>query len=105
MTAMPESRLVRATQSRHGGVMTSHASVEPPGSTNEGPRMVRTLGPGLLVATAGVLVAMMLHEAFEAVGVLTWAILLGAVATNAGLLPTSASPGLRFTAKRLLRLG
>lgn len=85
--------------------MNPHAAVEPPGSTKAGSTLVRTLGPGLLVSTTGVLVAMMLHEAFDAVGVLTWAILLGAIATNAGLLPASASAGLRFTAKRLLRLG
>jgi uncharacterized integral membrane protein (TIGR00698 family) len=66
---------------------------------------VRTLGPGLVVATAGVLVAMALHELVDALGILTWAIFLGAAATNVGLLPVCASAGLRFTAKRLLRLG
>lgn len=57
------------------------------------------------MASAGVVVAAALHELVNAVGVLTWAIFLGAVATNARLLPASTSAGLRFTAKRLLRLG
>lgn len=48
---------------------------------------------------------MALHAAVEAVGVLTWAVLLGAVAANARALPSSARPGLRLAVKKLLRVG
>lgn len=57
------------------------------------------------MAAGGALVATALHQVAGALGVLTWAILLGALCTNAGLLPASASAGLHFAAKRLLRIG
>jgi uncharacterized integral membrane protein (TIGR00698 family) len=63
------------------------------------------LAPGLLITAGGVALAMLLHRSVGSVGVLTWAVLLGAIATNVGLLPPASRPGLRFAAKRLLRGG
>ena len=61
--------------------------------------------PGLVVATAGVAVTMLAHRLFPQVGLLTWAVLLGVVAVNLGMLPASSRPGLRTATKRTLRLG
>lgn len=58
-----------------------------------------------MIAGVGVALATGLHRVVDALGVLTWSILLGALATNMGLLPARATEGLRFAAKRLLRLG
>jgi uncharacterized integral membrane protein (TIGR00698 family) len=64
-----------------------------------------TVVPGLFVTAVGVVTAVLLHEVVDAVGVLTWSVLLGALAANLGLLPRSTGPGLRFAVRRLLRLG
>lgn len=81
-------------------------------AVNPPPRPPRTrrgrlavLGPGLLVTAAGVGGSLLLHSWIGAIGLLTWAVLLGALATNSGRLPASARPGLNFTAKKLLRAG
>ena len=66
---------------------------------------VRRILPGLVIAGVGVALAIGLHRVVDALGVLTWSILLGAVATNVGVVPARATEGLRFVAKRLLRLG
>lgn len=63
------------------------------------------LVPGLLVTAAGVGGSLLLHSWISAIGLLTWAVLVGALATNSGRLPASARPGLDFTAKKLLRAG
>jgi uncharacterized integral membrane protein (TIGR00698 family) len=66
---------------------------------------VRGLLPGLLLVSAGVAAALSLHRLVEAVGVLTWAVLLGLLATNLGMVNEAAQPGVRVVMKRLLRLG
>ncbi len=61
--------------------------------------------PGLLVTAAGVAGAFGAHRLVGQVGVLTWAVLLGAAAANLDLLPAVARPGLRVATKKLLRIG
>jgi uncharacterized integral membrane protein (TIGR00698 family) len=63
------------------------------------------LWPGLLITVAGVAGAFAAHRVVGQVGVLTWAVFLGAVAANAGLLPAAAAPGLQLATRRLLRAG
>lgn len=53
----------------------------------------------------GVGLAAVAQSVLGLVGLLTWAVALGAAAANLGLLPRSAAPGLRFATRRLLRLG
>ena len=65
----------------------------------------RGLLPGLLVTAVAVVGAAALHRVIEQVGVLTWSVLLGAVAANCSVLPDSAAPGIRLAVKRLLRAG
>jgi uncharacterized integral membrane protein (TIGR00698 family) len=79
--------------------MPSNLSIEPEHGA------VRRLAPGLAVAAAGVTLALLLHRVVGSVGVLTWAVLLGAVAANTGLLPQASRAGLEFAARRLLRGG
>ncbi len=67
--------------------------------------MARHHAPGLAVAAGGVGLAMLLHRLVPGVGVLTWAVLLGAVVANTGLLPASTRPGLALATRRLLRVG
>lgn len=66
---------------------------------------VRRHGPGVAVAIAGVLASVLAHQLVGAVGTLTWAVLLGAAAANAGMLPETARPGLAVATRKLLRLG
>jgi len=61
--------------------------------------------PGLLVTAVGVAGAFGAHRVVGQVGVLTWAVLLGAAAANLGLLPAAARPGLRVATRKLLRIG
>jgi uncharacterized integral membrane protein (TIGR00698 family) len=61
--------------------------------------------PGLLLTAAGVVTALALHRLAGAVGVLTWAVLLGVLAANLGLVREPVQPGLRAVVKRLLRIG
>jgi uncharacterized integral membrane protein (TIGR00698 family) len=67
--------------------------------------MARHHAPGLAVAAGGVGLAMLLHRLVPGVGVLTWAVLLGAVVANTGLLPATTRPGLALATMRLLRVG
>jgi uncharacterized integral membrane protein (TIGR00698 family) len=69
------------------------------------PKTATSLTPGLGFAAAGTVAAMGAHQALPTLGTLTWAVLLGAVVANTGLLPASCRPGLRFVTRRLLRLG
>lgn len=69
------------------------------------PTVGRRLGPGALVATVGILVALGLHRLVPAVGPLTWAVLLGAASANLNLLPRSAEAGLKVVTRKLLRVG
>ncbi|WP_436697514.1 YeiH family protein [Nocardioides sp. BYT-33-1] len=61
--------------------------------------------PGLGLTAAGVVLAWVGHRLVPAVGVLTWAVLLGAVVANLDLVPGTARPGLRLAVQRLLRIG
>lgn len=61
--------------------------------------------PGLVLTGIGTAAARLAHEMVPQVGVLTWAVLLGAAATNIGMLPARVRPGLRFATRRLLRVG
>ena len=63
------------------------------------------LVPGLLMVAFGVGLAQVGHVLVPDVGLLTWSVLLGAVATNTGIVPRAAEPGLRLATKKLLRLG
>jgi uncharacterized integral membrane protein (TIGR00698 family) len=61
--------------------------------------------PGLLAAAAGLGGALLAHQLVPAVGVLTFAVVLGMAAGNTGLLPEAARQGLGRLTKRLLRIG
>lgn len=65
----------------------------------------RSVTPGLVASFVGVGVAMCLHQMVGSVGVLTWAVALGAISANLNLLPTSVEPGIRLAVKKLLRVG
>ena len=69
-------------------------------SGGKGPLVVSSL----LLAT-GLLVAMLAHRWVPAVGVLTWAVGLGVVAGNVGLVPGTSQRTLGRITKRLLRAG
>jgi uncharacterized integral membrane protein (TIGR00698 family) len=64
-----------------------------------------TLLPGLAVVAAGLAVANLGHRLVPSVGVLTWAVALGVVAANTGLLPAAGQAGLAPLTRRLLRAG
>ena len=61
--------------------------------------------PGLLAAALGLGGALLAHRFVPAIGVLTWAVALGMVAGNTGLLPRVAKQALAAVTKRLLRIG
>jgi uncharacterized integral membrane protein (TIGR00698 family) len=61
--------------------------------------------PGLVAAALGLGGAMLAHQLMPAIGVLTWAVALGMVAGNTGLLPRVAKQALAAVTKRLLRIG
>jgi uncharacterized integral membrane protein (TIGR00698 family) len=61
--------------------------------------------PGLVYAVLGVIAAVLVNQVVGQIGILTCAVLLGAVAANLGLVPTAARPGLRIATKQLLRIG
>jgi len=61
--------------------------------------------PGLLAAALGLGGAFLAHGLVPAVGILTWAVALGMVAGNTGLLPAAARQALGRLTKRLLRIG
>jgi uncharacterized integral membrane protein (TIGR00698 family) len=69
------------------------------------PAARRTLWVGLLAATLGLGGAMLAHRFVPAIGVLTWAVALGMVAGNTGMLRGAAKQGLNLVTKRLLRIG
>ena len=90
-------------RAEHGGVpplTRTRTRIEP----GDAPP-VRRHGPGLVVAAVGVGAAVGAHQLVGAVGTLTWAVLLGAAAANAGVLPEATRPGLALATRRLLRLG
>ncbi len=63
------------------------------------------LAPGLALCAVGTLATMTVNTFLPAVSSLLIAIVLGAVLTNAVTLPRKVQPGLKFSAKRLLRIG
>jgi uncharacterized integral membrane protein (TIGR00698 family) len=65
----------------------------------------RRLWAGLVAAALGLGAAILANRLVPAVGVLTWAVGLGMVAGNTGLLPTAARRALGRLTKRLLRVG
>jgi uncharacterized integral membrane protein (TIGR00698 family) len=66
----------------------------------------RALAPGLVAAAAVAVVARLASLALPpAFSEVLLAVLLGIVVANSGVLPASASPGLRFAVQRILRLG
>jgi uncharacterized integral membrane protein (TIGR00698 family) len=72
---------------------------------------VRELMPGMLLVAAGTASALLLHSWFEqqgwltGVGALTIAVMLGIVATNAGLRQPALRPGTKLATAKLLRVG
>lgn len=69
------------------------------------PAGIRSLTPGLVASLAGVTTAVLLHELIGSVGVLTWAVVVGALAANLNLLPAAVDAGIKVSVKRLLRVG
>lgn len=63
------------------------------------------LAPGLAIVAGGVAVAVLISRVVPEVSELVVAVVIGAVLTNAGLIPNAARPGLRFASSRLLRVG
>ncbi|WP_051110461.1 YeiH family protein [Longispora albida] len=68
-------------------------------------RAAQRLVPGLAVAACGVALAVVVSSFVPAIGTLTGAVLLGAIAANAGLIRPSHAEGLRVAGRRLLRIG
>ncbi|MDR8414835.1 putative sulfate exporter family transporter [Nonomuraea sp. 3-1Str] len=64
-----------------------------------------SLVPGLVVVSAGVLVAVVVNVLVPAVSQLVAAVVLGAALTNLGVRGAALEPGLAFAARRLLRVG
>lgn len=75
------------------------------GGTGRARSVAAPIWPGLLVTGVGVVLALLAHRLAGQVGVLTWAVLFGAVAANTALLPPRTRPGLQVATKRLLRIG
>ncbi|MEO1061871.1 MAG: putative sulfate exporter family transporter [Actinomycetota bacterium] len=64
-----------------------------------------SLGPGLVLVAGLVVVARLLNEVASTVSALVFAVILGAVLANTVGVHPSLEPGLKFAAKRLLRVG
>jgi uncharacterized integral membrane protein (TIGR00698 family) len=64
-----------------------------------------TVWAGLLAAALGLGGAVLAHRFVPAIGVLTWAVVLGMIAGNTGMLRGSAKQGLNLVTRRLLRIG
>ncbi|MGZ4507237.1 MAG: YeiH family protein [Blastococcus sp.] len=88
------------TAVQRAGVVRDEAPAVAP---SDGAR--RKVWAGLLAAALGLLGATLAHRLVPAVGVLTWAVALGMIAGNTGLLPAAAREGLGRVTKRLLRFG
>lgn len=63
------------------------------------------IAPGVVLAVGAAALAALLHLALPDVGTLTWAVLLGVVVTNCGLLPRASGPGIAFAVRPMLRVG
>jgi uncharacterized integral membrane protein (TIGR00698 family) len=102
---------------RQSGAVTSASPADPPTTAPAlAPAVstavrVRTLLPGLAFVAVGTAAALLMHEALKSrgwltgVGALTIAVVLGIVATNAGLRDARLRPGTRLATSKLLRIG
>lgn len=82
------------------------APVDQPGAEQDsGAVGPRRLVPGLLLCAAAVVVSLLVTQLVPVMSALLVAILLGVVLANTVSLPARTEPGLKFAAKRLLRLG
>jgi uncharacterized integral membrane protein (TIGR00698 family) len=68
-------------------------------------RTLDCIGIGLLFAFVGSLVGMALHEVVDWVSPLVVAVLFGAIAANLGIVRLSMQPGLKWSARHVLRAG
>jgi uncharacterized membrane protein YadS len=65
----------------------------------------RSRAPGVLLTTAVALVAFAVHSAVPVVSALLVAIVVGVALRNGGWIPAAAEPGVRYSARTVLRLG
>lgn len=63
------------------------------------------LVPGLALVGAGLVGALSIHAAVDSISTLVAAIVIGAILGNLGAVRPIAAPGVKFAAKRLMRLG
>lgn len=102
---------IPATYSQLPGLPTTRAETdgpEPRLSPRPGPPPTNSFAdllPGLATTAAAVFAAWSVNRLEPAFSPLTCAVLLGALAANARLLPRGAGPGLGFAGRRLMRLG
>lgn len=75
-----------------------------PPATRGGASMLKTMAPGVLLASAVGAVSFFVAQKTPAMSPLIWAILIGAVAANLMSLPAVLLPGITFAAKQVLRL-
>ena len=68
-------------------------------------RAGRDLAPGLAAAALGIAGATVINAAVPSVSRLVVAVVIGALLGNFGLVPPTTRPGLKFAAKRLMRVG
>jgi uncharacterized integral membrane protein (TIGR00698 family) len=105
MTGCPLDGYRGTDDSRILGDMIAPSLAKQP-VTSTHPRSAKhSVIPGLLITFIGVVVAIIAHRYVEGLSVLTWSVLLGAVAANLSLLPAAAQPGLQLGTKKLLRVG
>lgn len=76
-----------------------------PKSVARAPRGLAALLPGVTLVVICVAVAYSVNKLFSTISPLVVAVVLGAILTNAGLIPERCRPGLRWATKRLLRAG
>ncbi|MEV5710589.1 putative sulfate exporter family transporter [Actinoallomurus sp. NPDC052274] len=84
------------------------ADATPDAARPAGPDPVRRrwgLVPGVAACALAVAVSYGAHRAAGAVPMLTAALILGVLAANLGLLPSTTRPGLRFAATKFMRAG
>lgn len=93
------------TPKEQAGEQTATQQKPPTGPAPAGATGLRRLLPGLAVAVAGIAAALLVHRFVPQIGVLTWAVLLGVVVANLGMLAPATRPGLNVTTKKLLRVG
>ncbi len=74
-----------------------------PGATND--QRSPTIVVGLALALGGTLIATLIANAFGSISVLVAAVVVGAMIGNSPLSNATTEPGLRFAARRLLRIG